>query len=233
MPGAEAVALARRTVGTLVGRSLPRVESAGHQARRAAFVARTHASARRVGAKVDVSVADDLVVGRQVRVTFEPGSSNVLRLGPGSRIEDRVLIALKGGSIEGGDRIEIRRDVVLNVAGRLRLEGDTPISWGCVVHCSNDVLLERMAGIAEQVTIADSSHYFTTPDEHFWHNVRKGSVRVGRNTWICPKVTLARGADVGANCIVGSNSVVTGVVPDWHLASGVPAQVRPLPRAVS
>ena len=34
--------------------------------------------------------------------------------------------------------------------------------------------------IAEQVTIADSSHFFTTPDEHFWHNVRRGRVRVGR-----------------------------------------------------
>jgi acetyltransferase-like isoleucine patch superfamily enzyme len=54
-------------------------------------------------------------------------------------------------------------------------------------------------------------------------------VRVGYNTWICPKVTLAKGADVGAHCIVASNSVVVSKVPDGSLASGVPAEVRPLP----
>ena len=117
----------------------------------------------------------------------------------------------------------------MNLAGHLRLDGDNPVSWGTVVHCSNDIHLEEMAGIAEQVTIADSSHYFTTPDEHFWHNVTKGSVHVGRNTWICPKVTLTRNADVGSHCIVGAGSVVVGAVPDGHLASGVPAVASPLP----
>jgi acetyltransferase-like isoleucine patch superfamily enzyme len=97
-----------------------------------------------------------------------------------------------------------------------------------VIHCSNSVTIAPLAGLAEQVTIADSSHYFTTPDQHFWHNVRVGSVSVGYNTWICPKVTLARGAAVGAHCIIGSNSVVVGVVPDGSLASGVPAEIRPL-----
>ena len=68
------------------------------------------------------------------------------------------------------------------------------LSWNSVIHCSNRVTIEEMAGLAEQVTVADSSHYFTTPDDHFWHNVRLGEVSIGRNTWICPKVTLARGA---------------------------------------
>jgi acetyltransferase-like isoleucine patch superfamily enzyme len=210
-------------------RCAPVVRSAAQRTRRALLLTRIHAAAELAGSTVTVDLADDLAVGRGVRVTFEPGTHNVLRIGRGSQLGDRVLIMLKGGTVEAGERVEIRRDVILNVAGVLRIEGDTPISWASILHCSNDVLLERMAGLAEQVTVADSSHYFTEPDAHFWHNVRKGSVRVGSNTWICPKATLARGADVGAHCIVGSGSVVTGPVPDGHLASGVPAQVRPLP----
>lgn len=210
-------------------RAAPTVTAARRRARRAAFLAQTRSAARMVRASVDLDVAEDLRVGRDVRVTFEPGSRNVLHVGPGSTFEDRVLIMLKGGSVELGPRVEIRRDVVLNVAGRLRVEGDTPISWGSVLHCSTEVVLEPMVGLAEQVTVADSSHYFTEPDVHFWHNVRTGTVRIGRNTWICPKATVTRGADVGACCIVGSGSVVTGRVPDGHLASGVPAVARPLP----
>jgi acetyltransferase-like isoleucine patch superfamily enzyme len=218
---------ARRAVGAMRGVA-SQVDPAGVALRRAAFVARIRAAAAWNHASVDVDIADDIVLGHRVRVTFQPWSENRLRIGPGCRLEDGVLIQLKGGTVVLGERVELRRDVVLNVAGRLEMQGDNPVSWNTVIHCSNEVTLGRMAGLAEQVTIADSSHYFTTPDEHFWHNVRVGSVSVGYNTWICPKVTLARGAAVGAHCIVGSNSVVVGAVPDGSLASGVPAEVRTL-----
>jgi acetyltransferase-like isoleucine patch superfamily enzyme len=210
-------------------RAVNRLAVRRQRVRRRLFIARVRVAAARVGAQVELDLAPDLFLGKGIQVTVDHGTRTVVRLGAGSRLEDRVLLMLKGGALLGGDRVEIRRDVVLNLTGTLRIDGDSPISWGSVIHCSNDVHLERMVGIAEQVTIADSSHYFTTPDEHFWHNVRKGSVHVGRNTWICPKVTLTRGADVGAHCIVGSGSVVTGVVPDGHLASGIPATLRPLP----
>jgi acetyltransferase-like isoleucine patch superfamily enzyme len=210
-------------------RAVNRLAVRRQRLRRRLFLIRIRAAAARVGAQVELDLAPDVVVGKGIQVTVDHGTRTVLRLGAGSRLDDRVLLMLKGGALLAGDRVEIRRDVVLNLTGTLRIDGDSPISWGSVIHCSNDVHLERMVGIAEQVTIADSSHFFTTPDEHFWHNVRKGAVHVGRNTWICPKATLTRGADVGAHCIVGSGSVVTGVVPDGHLASGIPATLRPLP----
>jgi acetyltransferase-like isoleucine patch superfamily enzyme len=202
--------------------------SLSRRARREAFVARIRAAAWKASATVDIEVAPDLRIGRDVRVTVDPGTHTVLRWGPDGRIDDRVLLALKGGELLAGDKVEVRRDCVLNITGTLRIDGDTPISWGSVIHCSEEIVLERMVGIAEQVTIADSSHYFTEPDVHFWHNVRTGAVRVGSNTWLCPKSVLTRGADVGRNCIVAAGSVVTGVVPDGHLATGVPATTRPL-----
>jgi acetyltransferase-like isoleucine patch superfamily enzyme len=198
------------------------------RARRAAFEATVRREAWRVHAEVTLDLAPDVAFGRDIAVTVEPGTKTLLRLGPGSRVEDRVLLMLKGGSLDGGPRVDLRRDVVVNLAGRLRMEGDNPVSWGSVLHCNADIHLEEMAGIAEQVSVADSSHYFTTPDEFFMHNIRPGAVHVGRNTWICPKSTLTRTADVGSHCIVAAGSVVVGRVPDGHLASGVPAQVRPL-----
>jgi acetyltransferase-like isoleucine patch superfamily enzyme len=83
--------------------------------------------------------------------------------------------------------------------------------------------------VAEHVTLADSSHFFTEPDEHFWHNVRKGSIEIGRNTWICPKVTVTRDVRIGSHCIVAAGSVVVDDIPDGSLASGVPATSRPMP----
>jgi hypothetical protein len=196
--------------------------------RRAAFIVRLKVAARRRYARVELHLAPDLDLGRRITVTVMPGTSSVLRIGPGSKIEGGVTIMLKGGRLEAGPRMELRRGVIVNLAGVLTMECDNAISWGTIVHCSNEIYMEPMAGIAEYATIADSSHFFTTPEEHFWHNVRKGSVRIGRNTWICPKATLTRGADVGAFCIVAAGSVVVGSVPDGHMASGVPAVLRPM-----
>jgi acetyltransferase-like isoleucine patch superfamily enzyme len=198
-------------------------------ARRRAFLARIRLAAEMAHATVELRIADDVQIGRGVRVTFEPWSRNALHIGPRGSLGDRVLIQLKGGTIRLGDLVEIRRDCVLNVAGNLVVEGDTPISWGSVIHCSSDITLHRMVGLAEQVTLADSSHYFTEPDEHFWHNVRTGSIEIGRNTWVCPKVTVTRDATIGSHCIIGAGSVVVGDIPDGSLASGVPATYRPLP----
>ena len=55
-----------------------------------------------------------------------------------------------------------------------------------------------------------------------------GMLKILCNTWICPKVTLTRTADVGSHCIVAAGSVVVGSVPDGHLASGVPATSSPM-----
>jgi acetyltransferase-like isoleucine patch superfamily enzyme len=207
----------------------PRWRATETAVRRRAFLTRTKLAATWAHATVRLDIAPDVRIGPDVRVVFEPWSHNALAIGPGSSLDDRVLIQLKGGTIELGDRVEIRRDCVLNVAGHLVIEGETPISWNSVIHCSTDIRLARMVGLAEQVTLADSSHFFTDPDEHFWHNVRTGTIAVGRNTWLCPKVTVTRDVSIGAHCIVGAGSVVVADVPDGSLASGVPATYRPLP----
>src|SRR4051794_27767819 len=206
----------------------PPSQAAVRNARRTSLVARTRTAAIWSGATVDLHVAPDVSIGRGVRVTFEPWTHNVLHISAGTFIGDNVLIQLKGGSVLLGPGVHLRRDAILNVAGRLLCEGDNLIGWNSVIHCSNDVRIGRQTTIAEQATIADSSHYFSEPDAHVWHNVRVGSVTIGVNTWVCAKATITRDATVGSHCIVAANSVVVGDVPDGSLASGVPAVVRPL-----
>jgi acetyltransferase-like isoleucine patch superfamily enzyme len=217
------------SAGHLLRRVLAETAEVQRVARRAAFLASVKAAAWKGGATVDVQLHPSLVVGKDVTVTVDPGTRSVMRFGAGCLLGDRVLIALKGGQLLVGDEVDIRRDCVLSITGRLRIDGQSPISWGCVFHCSEDIHLETRVGLAEQVTVADSSHFFVDATSHFWHNVKKSPVRIGENTWLCPKATVTRGADIGTRCIVGSGSVVTGVVPDDHLATGVPAVVRPLP----
>jgi acetyltransferase-like isoleucine patch superfamily enzyme len=220
---------ALRGARALRRRARPVVDQTTTRARRTAFVNRTKAAAFWAGAQLDLEVAPDVEIGRGVRVVFERGSVNRLHIGPRCALEDRVLIRFAGGELDMVERNRLRFDVILNIGGgRLEMKADATLSWGAVVHCSEHVFLDEMAGAAEQVTIADTSHYFTTPDEFFWHNARSKPVYVGRNTWLCPKVSVGPGAHVGSHCIVASNSVVVGTVPDGSLASGIPAKARPM-----
>jgi acetyltransferase-like isoleucine patch superfamily enzyme len=194
-----------------------------HRARRSVLLARIRATAAWHRSSVDVDLAPDLKIGRDVRVEIAPRTANVLRIGPRSAIRDHVAIQLKGGSVVCGPETELRRNTILNVAGRLVLEEHNILSYGVVVHCAEEVVLERHVGIAELVTIADSTHYWTSPDEFFYDNVKTRPVRIGRNTWVCPRASITSGVTIGAQCLIASNSTVTCDVPDGHLASGVPA----------
>ncbi len=207
--------------------TLDRVDTATQQARRARLLGTIRGAAFRVYADVELAVAPDVTLGKGIRVSVQPGTHNRLAIAPGCRIGDGVRILLKGGSIALGPR-QVRAGAMLDVSGDFVMGADTVISWDTIIHCAHRVELAEMAGLAEQVTVADTSHYWTAPQDHFWHNVRAGEVYIGRNTWICPKVTIGRGARIGDFCLVASNSVVVGEVPDASFASGVPAVVRPL-----
>src|SRR5262249_48692162 len=48
-------------------------------------------------------------------------------------------------------------------------------------------------------------------------------VTIGRDTWIGDRATVL--ADVGKHCVIGAGAVVTKPVPDYAIATGVPARV--------
>lgn len=228
--GAGLASLARKLFWRAKGME-PEALAALHRWRRSVFVTRLRVAAAWHRATVEIDIAPDVRFGRGVRATVYPESRNVVRIGSGSSIGDRVLFNLKDATLLFGDRVEIRRDTVFHFwGGRLELAGENILSWGNVVHCAKSIRFGRLTSAAEYVTIVDSTHYFTEPDRFFYHNTITGPVEIGYNTWICPKVTVSR-ARIGDHCILGANSLVTGEVPSGRLVSGVPAVVvREVPR---
>jgi acetyltransferase-like isoleucine patch superfamily enzyme len=183
--------------------------------------ARTHAAWQR--ASIDLNVDRDVRFGRGVQIWVEPGTRTVLHIGPGVRIDDNVRILLYGGETRIGGGSLIRRFTTLNVAGRLTLEGDNLLSWGCVVHCAGLVSIGRHTIVGEYSTIVDSAHFFTNPDDPVWQNSKAGEVHIGYNTWVAAKATIARGANVGNHCIIGAHAVVTGAIADGQLVAPPPS----------
>lgn len=52
-----------------------------------------------------------------------------------------------------------------------------------------------------------------------------GEIWIGDNTYIGINCTILAGSRIGSNCVVGSGSVIRGVIPDGSVVIGNPARV--------
>src|SRR5258706_4657281 len=138
----------RRRVATLI--------ALGYRTRRALFIAYIGGGAPWDRSKVDLSVASDLQLGRRARVVVDPRVRMSVRIGPRTRIDDQVLLLLRGGSIVFGPDTWLRRDVIINVSGNLEMVEGNAMSWGVAVHCAESVRWEALASAAARVTVSDS-----------------------------------------------------------------------------
>lgn len=108
-------------------------------------------------------------------------------------------------AIRIGDGVVMRHHVTISAADAIDIE--------------DDVL------IAAWTSIYDSDHTVGPSGNPIWYPHRTAPVRVGQGSWIGERVAVLRGADIGRHCIIGANSVVKGVIPDFSIAVGAPARV--------
>lgn len=151
------------------------------------FIARVKAMAKFERATVEFDFAPDVQIGHGVRVIVWPGTHTTFKLGPKSWLRDNVVIHMKGGSFVGGIRTDLRQNVAVQIEGRIILDGENTISYGCSLHSGESIHLGYAAIMAEYATIADSTHFHTTADEPVGENVKFAAVDIGRNTFICPR----------------------------------------------
>ncbi len=132
---------------------------------------------------LDLQIAGDAIIGRRLRLELEPGTRAALVLGPRSVIRDDVTILLRGGGeLRLGADGELRSHCLLNLRGPFVLGPGCIVSWYSVIHCGESVTFGSYVGLAERVTVADSTHYFTEPDVFFYQNTRHAPVSIGHNT---------------------------------------------------
>jgi acetyltransferase-like isoleucine patch superfamily enzyme len=193
--------------------------------RRTMLVWRARVQAWRVGSTVDITLPGDMLIGRGVRTEVKPGCHTVIRIGSGFLLGDGVTFLLYGGELLVGDGCYIRRGCTVSIGGRLVMEGVNGFGYGVNLHCGQSLTFDRLAGVAEYCTVADSTHFHTEPDKMFHHNTAFAPVKIGQNTFLAPRVSVGRGVTIGAFTIVGPNSVVVKDLPGGVFASGSPASV--------
>lgn len=149
-------------------------------------------------------------------------------------ILDRPQWLYGTGLISIGDRVIILRGGWLSVERPawdrsepvLKLGNDVAMRTGCTISASESIVLEADVGVGANVTIIDSRHTWSSGHPNPMQSpVETAPVRIGRGTWVAERATIAAGADVGEQCMIGPSSVVSGTVPDYSVVLGNPGRI--------
>lgn len=110
---------------------------------------------------------------------------------------------------------------VIRIGDGCRISGEVTITALRSVRIGNRVLIGR------GVHISDHSHRFEKTGVAIMDQglTEPYPVLIGDGSWLGQGVVVCPGVRIGANCVVGANSVVKSDIPDNSLAAGCPARV--------
>jgi acetyltransferase-like isoleucine patch superfamily enzyme len=109
-----------------------------------------------------------------------------------------------------------------------------------VVSIGDRCLIGKGSGIVGHlsITIGDDvwtgHHVYITDQNHGYEDLTEPISRqtmperpvvIGDGSWLGFGSVVLPGANIGRHVVIGANSVVTGTIPDYSVAAGVPARV--------
>lgn len=103
---------------------------------------------------------------------------------------------------------------------------NTSVMQDLYLTCASKISIGENTAIAAFVTITDIDHPYqdiNTPIEQ--QDITVEEVSIGPDCKIYNGAVILKGTKIGRHCVVGANSVVKGVFPDYCVIAGAPAKV--------
>ncbi len=134
-------------------------------------------------------------------------------VGPGARVRGRPLIT-NAGHLTLGARALIGSTFAptqlrAGTKGTLSIGDDCTINFGCVLSADDRVTIGARVSLGPYVEIVDDG----------------GPIVIGDDVWLATRVRVRGGAVIGEGSVITAGSEVTGTIPPFVVAGGVPARV--------
>lgn len=141
------------------------------------------------------------------------------------------LLGIKNISLGKGSFVKKNAYInVLPLTGESKVEfvmGDySHLNFGAHIIATKSIVIGNSCNIAPYVYIADNTHSYkdlTIPIK-FSPIKQLRTVTIGDGTWIGTRAVII-GCSIGKHCVIGANSVVKHDIPDYCVASGIPARI--------
>ena len=161
-------------------------------------------------------------------VTFSRFPSS-LTIGDGVKVNGgRITVYGEGASVKIGNESVIGEGAYIECgkAATIAIGEHCLLFHHNVVSADEYVIIGSNSLLGEFSSVRDSDHEFARSDMPInRQGFRSEPVSIGDDVWIGRGVAVLKGATIGSHSVIGANSVVTGSIPDWSVAAGVPARV--------
>lgn len=172
-----------------------------------------------------VAVRNQLVRPLRVRQFAAFGAGSIVDrpvwvYGPEKMTVGEQVIILKGGWLA------VERRAWANPGPALVIGDRVAMRVGGTISASSLITIEDDVGMGAYVSIIDSNHTWKAGNPNPMHNpIDSAPIRIGKGSWLGDRVTVAAGTDIGVQCALAANCLVSGTVADYSIVVGNPGRV--------
>ncbi|HEX8854018.1 MAG TPA: DapH/DapD/GlmU-related protein, partial [Thermoleophilaceae bacterium] len=146
--------------------------------------------------------------GRDVVLEVWARQANVLELGAGTRLEDRVHVALRGGHVHLGSESTVHEGGEIHVEGLFITGRRAYVGSGAVVRCTQRIELGERVTLAERCSISDLGHAQAGSGSNGGSEPVIEPVEIPSDTLVGPNSVLTQGVRLGEGSIVEAGALV-------------------------
>jgi acetyltransferase-like isoleucine patch superfamily enzyme len=174
-----------------------------------------------------INRATNILTSTGVKLRYFPYIKNpwACRFGPGVTVRPRA---------NQGSKITIRFTKNNKVFGGTLFQGNGLIEFGensycdsyCIFGVNDRISIGRDVMIASMVSIRDTNHVYESRKKPMnAQGISTRPVTIGDDVWIGHGAVILSGVSIGEGSIIAAGAVVTGDIPAFVMAGGVPAKI--------
>ena len=156
-----------------------------------------------------ISIGDDVVIDDNCLIDAKGESNKGISIGSGVYIGRNTILRCKDGDIFLEDRVNIGSNCLVDSVKLVEIKQNTTTAAYCYVMSGGTYGLSRTDIPVTSQDLLSS----------------KDKTEIGENVWLGSSVVVMDGVSIGRDTVVGAGAVVTKDLPEFCIATGIPAKV--------
>ena len=145
-------------------------------------------------------------------------------------IDDQCCLDAKGSDNRGiviGDGVFVGRNTILSCKnGDIEIDDHANIGFNCEIFSASRVRVGKSILMAAYTYLVGGDHLYDRVDIPVLEQGRTArGIDVDDNVWLGTHVVVTDGSTIGRDAIIGAGAVVVGDIPEFSIATGIPAKV--------
>ena len=153
-----------------------------------------------------------------------------IHIGDNVVIDDLCCLDAKGTDNAGlsiGNGVFVGRNTILSCKnGDIIIEDRANIGFNCEIFSASRVRVGKDILMAAYTYLVGGDHLYDRTDIPVLQQGRTArGIDVGDGAWLGAHVVVTDGSTIGRDAIIGAGAVVVGDIPEFAIATGIPAKV--------